>query len=114
KLVTLAKAAARQVRPVRDLAQTHPEATVPHIDQKWWLLSQLDSALVSAADGSSAFWYRRDPAKFRELMRRSTAIHARLVREWPQLAQRYKDALPELTAPDQWRKTFDQSTSKDS
>ena len=114
KLMTLAKAAARQVRPVRDLAQTHPEATVPHIDQKWWLLSQLDSALVSAADGSAAFWYRRDPAKFRDLMRRSTAIHARLVKEWPDLAQRYKDALPELTAPDQWRRTFDQSTSKDS
>ena len=34
-------------------------------------------------------------------------IHQRMYREWPELAQRYRDALPEITSPEQWRKTFD-------
>jgi galactofuranosylgalactofuranosylrhamnosyl-N-acetylglucosaminyl-diphospho-decaprenol beta-1,5/1,6-galactofuranosyltransferase len=113
-LLTLAKGSLRQLKPLRELAKTNPEATVPHIEQRWWMLSQLDSALVSAADGTSAFWYRRDPAKFRDLMQRSVAIHARLVKEWPELSRRYKDALPELTSPDAWRNTFEQSTAKKS
>jgi galactofuranosylgalactofuranosylrhamnosyl-N-acetylglucosaminyl-diphospho-decaprenol beta-1,5/1,6-galactofuranosyltransferase len=113
KLKALASGSLRQLSPIRDLAKTHPEATVPHMEQRWWMLSQLDSALVSAADGSSAFWYRRDPAKFRDLMQRSVAIHARMAKDWPELSRRYKDALPELTSPETWRRTFEQSSKDD-
>ena len=42
-----------------------------------------------------------------DLMRRTVEIHQRMYREWPELAQRYRDALPEITSPEQWRKTFD-------
>jgi galactofuranosylgalactofuranosylrhamnosyl-N-acetylglucosaminyl-diphospho-decaprenol beta-1,5/1,6-galactofuranosyltransferase len=105
--------AVRQVLPVRDLARTHPEANIPHIDLKWWLLSQFDSALVSSADGTAASWYRRRPELFRSLLMRSVTLHARLAREWPTLAAAYKEALPELTAPTTWRGTFDASTGKD-
>ena len=34
------------------MARERPEANVPHIDLKWWLLAQFDSALVSSADGT--------------------------------------------------------------
>jgi galactofuranosylgalactofuranosylrhamnosyl-N-acetylglucosaminyl-diphospho-decaprenol beta-1,5/1,6-galactofuranosyltransferase len=95
--------------PVRASSLRRPEAAVPHLAQRWWLLSQFDSALVSSADGMSAAWYRRDPARFRELLTRSTALHARLVREWPQLRARYQAATPELTSMDRWRTTFDAS-----
>jgi galactofuranosylgalactofuranosylrhamnosyl-N-acetylglucosaminyl-diphospho-decaprenol beta-1,5/1,6-galactofuranosyltransferase len=105
--------AVRQVLPVRDLARTHPEANIPHIDLKWWLLSQFDSALVSSADGTAASWYKRRPELFRSLLMRSVTLHARLAREWPTLAAAYKEALPELTAPTTWRGTFDASTGKD-
>jgi galactofuranosylgalactofuranosylrhamnosyl-N-acetylglucosaminyl-diphospho-decaprenol beta-1,5/1,6-galactofuranosyltransferase len=112
RVKTLAVGAVRQVTPVRDLARKHPEANVPHIDVRWWLLSQFDSALVSAADGTSAAWYQRDPAKFRDLLRRSVTIHARLWREWPQLCEDYQKALPELVSSDMWRKTFDNSMAE--
>jgi galactofuranosylgalactofuranosylrhamnosyl-N-acetylglucosaminyl-diphospho-decaprenol beta-1,5/1,6-galactofuranosyltransferase len=114
KLATLATATLRQLTPVDDLAQTHPQESVPHNDLRWWRLSHFDSALVSAADGSSAFWYRRDRKAFRDLMQRSMTLHARLVKEWPELSRRYKDALPELTSTEAWRRTFEQSTTKDS
>ncbi len=96
----------RQFLPVRDLAQRHPEANIPHVDLKWWLLAQFDSALVSSADGTSASWYKRKPELFRDLLTRSIALHTRLAREWPELSQRYKDALPELAAPKTWDQTF--------
>ncbi len=106
---TMALSGIRQALPVRELSQSHPEANVPHVDLKWWLLAQYDSALVSSADGTSASWYKRDPKKARDLMSRSVALHVRLAKEWPELAQTYKDALPELASPKTWAATFEDS-----
>jgi galactofuranosylgalactofuranosylrhamnosyl-N-acetylglucosaminyl-diphospho-decaprenol beta-1,5/1,6-galactofuranosyltransferase len=109
-LVTAALAAAlKNLRPVDDFAGRHPQISVPHIDQRWWLLAQFDSALVSSADGSRVSWYRRDPARFRDLSRRATTLHARLLREWPRLVADYRAALPELVAQETWAATFDGS-----
>ncbi|MEJ7743866.1 MAG: hypothetical protein WKF73_15790 [Nocardioidaceae bacterium] len=86
---TMLAGAVRQVAPVRQSARVNPEANVPHVDLKWWLLSQFDSALVSSADGSAVSWYKRNPELFRDLMARSVALHARLAKEWPQLVATY-------------------------
>jgi galactofuranosylgalactofuranosylrhamnosyl-N-acetylglucosaminyl-diphospho-decaprenol beta-1,5/1,6-galactofuranosyltransferase len=113
KVQTVAKGAIRQVLPPRDFSRRHPEANVPHIDQKWWKLAQFDSALVSSADGTSASWYKRNPEMFRDLMQRSIAVHLRLAKEWPKLAEEYKRALPELVSPELWHQTFKESDNKD-
>jgi galactofuranosylgalactofuranosylrhamnosyl-N-acetylglucosaminyl-diphospho-decaprenol beta-1,5/1,6-galactofuranosyltransferase len=104
---TALSSAVRQLRPVDSFSREHPEVTVPHVDQTWWLLSRFDSALVSSADGTKAAWYQRDPKRFRSLVRRNAALHTRLMREWPELSRRYRAAIPELTSPDSWRETFD-------
>jgi len=57
-------------------------------------------------DGSSAAFYQRDPERFRDLMRRTLEIHERFYREWPRLAQEYRDTLPQVTSPEAWEKTF--------
>jgi len=111
KIKTLAVGALHQFRPVKPTALRNPEVNVPHLDQRWWLLSQFDSAVVSAADGSAAAWYQRNPEQFRDLLRRSAAIHAKLWKEWDQLAEQYKEALPDLVSPETWQKTFDQSVT---
>ncbi len=110
---SMAVGALRQVLPVRDFAKRNPEANIPHVDLKWWLLSQFDSALVSSADGTAAFWYKRQPERFRDLMQRSLAVHSRLAREWPELAAQYKAALPVLASPKTWHETFEESTKPD-
>lgn len=97
---------ARQVRGPREFSQTHPEAIVPHVDQKWYRLAHFDSAIVSTADGGSASWHRRDRAEFSDQLRRSAALHARLYAEWPSLAKRYREQLPRLASPAMWEKTF--------
>ncbi len=110
---TMVASTVRQVLPVRALARERPEANVAHIDLKWWLLAQFDSALVSSADGSAAAWYKRDPQLFRDLLARSVALHSRLVKEWPRLVDEYTAALPELASPDTWKLTFDESIKAD-
>jgi galactofuranosylgalactofuranosylrhamnosyl-N-acetylglucosaminyl-diphospho-decaprenol beta-1,5/1,6-galactofuranosyltransferase len=65
-----------------------------------------DSAVVSMNDGSSVALYKRDPAHYRDLMKRTIDIHRRFHREWPQLARQYRDALAEITSPEAWDKTF--------
>lgn len=104
----------RQNLPVRELSKDYPEANVAHLDLKWWLLAQLDSALVSSADGTSASWYKRDPELFRDLAKRSIAIHARLAKEWPALSKQYKEALPDLVSPKTWAETFEESSQPQS
>ncbi|WKN47579.1 glycosyltransferase [Nocardioides sp. Arc9.136] len=96
----------RQLKKPRPLAQEHPEAEIRAMDAKWYRLGTLDSAVVSMNDGTSAAFYRRDPDKFRDLVKRTVEIHERYRREWPRLAQDYREALGEITSPEAWEKTF--------
>jgi galactofuranosylgalactofuranosylrhamnosyl-N-acetylglucosaminyl-diphospho-decaprenol beta-1,5/1,6-galactofuranosyltransferase len=76
------------------------------MDAGWYNLVKYDSAVVSMNDGSSVALYKRDPALYRDLLKRTVEIHRRFHREWPQLAQQYRDALGEITSPEAWEKTF--------
>jgi galactofuranosylgalactofuranosylrhamnosyl-N-acetylglucosaminyl-diphospho-decaprenol beta-1,5/1,6-galactofuranosyltransferase len=110
QLVAAATSAVRQSRPVRDLAEKHPEARLAAMDAKWWMIAQFDSVVVSMPDGTSASWYLRDRDEFSDLLKRTVEIHQRLHREWPALARRYRQALPDITSTDQWSKTFESSS----
>jgi galactofuranosylgalactofuranosylrhamnosyl-N-acetylglucosaminyl-diphospho-decaprenol beta-1,5/1,6-galactofuranosyltransferase len=109
-LVRAALGTLRQVRPVSELARARPEAIVASQNAEWWRLANVDGALVSSADGTTASWYRRDPDTFRALLRASIVGHARLTREWPRLQAQYRAAAPRFTSPQLWRETFAAST----
>ncbi len=111
---SMATGSLRQLLAVDKGAAGRPEIGVPHLDAKWWLLSHFDSALVSSADGTSASWYRRDPELFRDILQRSVSVHTRLLREWAQLSRTYRDAASELSSPQAWKATFDQSSKSPS
>jgi galactofuranosylgalactofuranosylrhamnosyl-N-acetylglucosaminyl-diphospho-decaprenol beta-1,5/1,6-galactofuranosyltransferase len=111
-LLTAGLAPLRQLRRVRPLARRYPEAEVKAMDAKWPLLARYDAAIVSLPDGTSAAMYKRDPERYRDLLRRTLEIHQRLAREWPRLAKEYRGALEEITAPDAWEATF-KSTAED-
>jgi galactofuranosylgalactofuranosylrhamnosyl-N-acetylglucosaminyl-diphospho-decaprenol beta-1,5/1,6-galactofuranosyltransferase len=82
------------------------------MDARWWRLSQLDSAIVSSADGSGASWYKRQPEQFRTMMARSIKLHQQLLRDWDKLSKVYAEALPEFTSPQAWKQTFEAMTEK--
>jgi galactofuranosylgalactofuranosylrhamnosyl-N-acetylglucosaminyl-diphospho-decaprenol beta-1,5/1,6-galactofuranosyltransferase len=92
-------------KPTSSAAEA-PQAYIAKMDANWWRLAQVDSAVVSNADGSGASWYRRDRDTFRALMRRSVKLHRRLSREWPRLSAEYRRAMPEFTSEQAWKSTF--------
>ena len=106
------KGSVRQFLGTRPLSRKYPESALPAMDASWFRLATLDSAVVSMPDGTSAALYQRDPELFRDLLRRTIEIHERLYREWPQLAQTYRDQLGEITSPQRWEKTFAASTEE--
>ncbi len=105
-LVAAGLAPLRQLRPVRPMAKEFPEAELTAMDAAWFNLVKYDSAVVSSNDGSSVAFYKRDPARYRDLLKRTIDIHRRFHTEWPALAQQYRDALPDITSPAAWDKTF--------
>lgn len=111
-LATALSAGLRSIQAVRPGALEHPEALVPAMDARWWRLSQLDSAVVSSADGSGASWYKRQPKQFKSMIARSAKLHQQLFRDWEKLARSYSEALPEFTSQDAWKETFDAMTDK--
>ena len=112
-LKAAASGVVRQLRPVDTLAASNPQVDVPHVDARWWMLSQFDSALVSAADGTGSAWYRRDPARFSSLLRRSVRAHEALLREWPTLARSYRDGIEGLASVEAWRDHLDMGAGAD-
>jgi galactofuranosylgalactofuranosylrhamnosyl-N-acetylglucosaminyl-diphospho-decaprenol beta-1,5/1,6-galactofuranosyltransferase len=88
------------------MAGEFPETELPAMDAKWYRLARYDSAVVSMNDGTSAALYRRDPAHYRDLMKRTLSIHNTFRREWDRLAAEYREALPEITSPEAWQETF--------
>lgn len=72
----------------------------------WWVLPGHDSVLAPTADGAAYFWYRRDPGRFRASLTTSVRLHARLRREWPALATRYRAAADRLASSDAWQARF--------
>jgi galactofuranosylgalactofuranosylrhamnosyl-N-acetylglucosaminyl-diphospho-decaprenol beta-1,5/1,6-galactofuranosyltransferase len=62
--------------------------------------------VVSITPGSWVAQTPRPPARYRDLLKRTIDIHRRFRREWPALAQQYRDALGEITSPEAWEKTF--------
>jgi galactofuranosylgalactofuranosylrhamnosyl-N-acetylglucosaminyl-diphospho-decaprenol beta-1,5/1,6-galactofuranosyltransferase len=112
KIGLLTKAAAgtaRQLTGLRAQARCRPQLALPNQDASWWVLSNVDSALVSAPDGATTAWYQRDPQLFRSLTQRSLMLHARLLREWPRLAAGYRAEAAGFTSPSRWRQTFEAS-----
>ena len=110
-LTKAAAGAARQLTIPKIGARQRPQMALPYQDASWWVLSNLDSALVSAADGTSTAWYQRDPRLLRSLTRRSMNLHARLLREWPRLSADYQAGLADFTSPEAWRETFRSSAA---
>jgi galactofuranosylgalactofuranosylrhamnosyl-N-acetylglucosaminyl-diphospho-decaprenol beta-1,5/1,6-galactofuranosyltransferase len=108
-LTKAASGTARQFRRPRPGAKKRPQMALQFQDASWWVLTKLDSALVSTAEGTRAAWYQRDPQLFRTLGRRSVLAHARLRRRWPKLAAEYRAAAAEFTSPQRWRQTFEAS-----
>lgn len=103
-----AKTVVRQlVQPVSPSSVVRPQANIAHQDNRWWRMSQYDSAVVSNAEGTGASWYKRDPRQLRKMLAESARMHAILLKDWQKLSAEYKAAIEDITSFESWKKTFD-------
>lgn len=108
------KTIARQLgSPVSASSRERPQAFIAHQDNKWWRMSQYDSAVVSNAEGTGASWYRRDPREMRALLAEAARLNAEILRRWPALREQYRAALEDITSFESWKKTFESHSAKD-
>lgn len=111
----LAKTLVKQTAiPASELSAQSPETAIAHQDSKWWRLSQLDSAVVTNADGTGASWYKRDSKKARALLRESIMLHFKLRQNWEVLREQYRSQLGDVTSQQAWETTIMQTADKDS
>lgn len=82
-----------------------PQVELVRRDATWWRMPRYDSALVTDAQRTSAVIYRRDREFFRAQFGRSQEALEKVRRNWVQLANDYREAMPELVDPETWRST---------
>ncbi|KXZ59925.1 Galactofuranosyl transferase GlfT2 [Microbacterium laevaniformans] len=87
-------------------SRANPERIIAAPDNSWWRFADIDSALVTAPDGSGVAWYQRDRATMHRFLARSLRLHLLLAFTWPKLTKRYADALPHLVGEKAWGETF--------
>lgn len=102
------------VIPASEVSALNPETAIAHQDSKWWRLSQLDSAVVTNADGTGASWYKRDAKKARALLRESIVLHMRLRQNWEELREQYRSQLGDVTSQQAWETTIEEAAAEDS
>ena len=102
----LARSVVHNLRTPDPAHRLVPQRNVPSRQAQWFVLSRLDSATVSTPDGRGVTFRRRDPQLFRSMFARSAAQLREVAREWPQLRRRYREALPELTSREAWKRNI--------
>jgi galactofuranosylgalactofuranosylrhamnosyl-N-acetylglucosaminyl-diphospho-decaprenol beta-1,5/1,6-galactofuranosyltransferase len=112
--VAIAKGLARSVlHNLRSPDPAHlnvPQRNIPSRQALWFVLSRLDSATVSTPDGRGVTFRRRDPALFRSMLRGTVRQLREVGKAWPELRERYRAALPELTSREAWaREVFEKN-----
>ncbi|WP_280467232.1 glycosyltransferase [Nocardia cyriacigeorgica] len=84
----------------------HGIVGVTREDAHWWHVSLFDHVVVTDASQSGVRVRRRDKATARKLLLRTIRVLRRLRRELPELQQRYRAAMPELTSRANWERLY--------
>ncbi|MBM7050833.1 glycosyltransferase [Rothia sp. ZJ1223] len=108
------KAVGRQAFvPVDKMAQENPQIQLSYQENRWWTVSRFDSLLVTNAEGTGVFWYKRDPEQLRSKLAKAASLHAKLFKNWASLRQQYRDAAADVASYEAWKKTFDKHTESE-
>jgi galactofuranosylgalactofuranosylrhamnosyl-N-acetylglucosaminyl-diphospho-decaprenol beta-1,5/1,6-galactofuranosyltransferase len=83
-----------------------PSAYVPAGDAHWWHVSTFQKAIVTDMSEQGFRVRERDKARAAELARRGVRTLARLRKEGPAVAERYRAAVPQLTSRANWARLY--------
>ena len=103
---TLLGVLAHNLRKPVERAKDVPQMNITAQDARWFLIARLDSATVGTADGRGVTFRRREPDTFWRMLKTSIQLHVRLYKEFPDLVEKYRAHMGELTSPQSWEKAF--------
>lgn len=86
--------------------QVSGAAAIPAGSAYWWHVSNYATAVVTDASQEGVRVRRLDTDRLHRLARRGVALLARLYREGPAVAVRYRAELPGLTSPENWQRLY--------
>lgn len=86
---------------------TRPDTAIDAQDTAWtWLaFAGIDSALVTAPDGDSVAWFKRDDRRFRKELFETIRLSRKLQKNWKKISAEYKAY--NLPSIDNWAKIFE-------
>ncbi|WP_162245382.1 MULTISPECIES: glycosyltransferase [unclassified Rhodococcus (in: high G+C Gram-positive bacteria)] len=106
KVSRLAKGVLNNLKAAKGEHHDRPQLNVPTLDARWYLLSQVDGVTVTTADGRGVVYRKRDPKIASALLTESIALRRELLARFPELSDRYRRAVPELTSKERWERVF--------
>ena len=84
----------------------HPVGAVAKEDATWWHVSQFATAVVTDGSQEGVRLRKRDRETTVRLAKQTARLLRSLVNEMPRLRQEYRDAVPELTSRENWRRLY--------
>ncbi|GGH59444.1 glycosyltransferase [Rothia aerolata] len=99
--------------PVNEQAKENPQIQLAYQENRWWTVSRFDSLLVTNAEGTGVFWYKRDPQQLRSKLAKAASLHAKLFKNWASLRERYRSAAADVASFEAWEKTFKKHTESE-
>lgn len=108
KVKRLGKAIVHNLRPVKPEHLERPQLNVATMDARWFLLSQIDGATVTTADGRGVVYRKRDKKLAKQLLKDALRLRRDLERRFPEMQAVYRQAMPELTSRARWGEFFAQ------
>ncbi len=85
-----------------------PQLNLTAEEARWYTLARVDSATVSTAGGTGVAFRKRDKELAKTLLDEQKRLRAEIKDRWAELKRTYREARPELTSDENWKKIFDE------
>ena len=85
-----------------------PQLNLTAEEARWYTLARVDSATVSTAGGTGVAFRKRDKELAKTLLDEQKRLRAEVKDRWAGLKRTYREARPELTSHENWKKIFDE------
>lgn len=87
-----------------------PEVAIPAQDVSWPSFVGVNTAIVTAPDGTTLNLFQRDSKLFRKMLRADALLSLKMLRKWKKLSREYRSY--DMASVESWDKIFNSTNNK--